>query len=75
MSSSNLLAKMKSRNMLVTSVPQVEQEEDDLFQVEGRREQTNEGNVSQKDLDLLTDIRNFISFQVSCIFNLQNLKL
>ena len=64
LSSSDLLSRMKSRNMLVSSVPQQErpeQQEDDLFQV-GQREEQRE-SVSHQDLDLLTDIRNFIAFQ------------
>lgn len=61
MSSSDLLAKMKTRNLLVSSVPASRsQPEDDLFQMQGRQK---ERTVQQRDVDLLTDIRNFIAFQ------------
>jgi len=61
MTSSDLLARMKNRNMLVSSVPSSEQpQQEDLFRVEERPKAE---EAKQTDVDLLTDIRNFVAFQ------------
>ena len=65
MSSTQLLALMKNRNSLVSTVPADTEEETDLFRpdhrpagTESRREETDQATA-----DLLADIRNFVAFQ------------
>ena len=66
MSSSELLSIMKKRNRLVSNLDQREEEdEDDLFRPDGQEAREDTESVQQGDMDLLTDIRNFLAFQVS----------
>merc|ERR1740131_36058 len=66
MSSSELLGLMRNRNSLVSTVPRDDDESDDLFRPDHHR--TGAGAQERQDgdnLELLTDIRNFIAFQAS----------
>ena len=67
MSSTELLSIMKERNRLVSNLDKDPEEEDDLFRPDGA-DQVNvreRETVQQGDMELLTDIRNFVAFQVS----------
>ena len=70
MSSTELLSIMKNRNRLVAHLDKDQEAEDDLFrpdssqQDSGSGEGRSEETVHQGDMDLLTDIRNFVAFQV-----------
>ena len=70
MSSTELLSIMKNRNRLVAHLDKDQEAEDDLFrpdssqQDSGSGEGRSEETVQQGDMDLLTDIRNFVAFQV-----------
>ena len=65
MSSAQLLALMKSRNSLVSTVPTDTEEETDLFRPDHQPSgvQRREATADQDSADLLADIRNFIAFQ------------
>ena len=69
MTSSDLLALMKNRNRIVSTVPKDTEEESELFRPDHQRQassvENKEAEVDQGNLDLLADIRNFIAFQVS----------
>ena len=66
MTSTDLLALMKNRNSLVSSVPADTEEESDLFrpdhQAPGSQQRPSSG-PDPASAELLTDIRNFIAFQ------------
>merc|ERR1711951_190034 len=73
MSSSQLLDIMRSRNKLLPMTSAIEADEapleDGLFAPDGAQHgngqggQAGDGNVDQRQMELLTDIRNFIAFQ------------
>lgn len=72
MSSSELLALMKNRNKLVSSVPQDAPAEMDLFRPDthpggdrGAARRDSSGPTDSDTGDLLADIRNFIAFQAA----------
>ena len=68
MTSSQLLEIMRSRNKLVSSVSASndQDEDDDLFRPDDagadNRDEASE-SVDQRDMNLLTDVRNFVAFQ------------
>ena len=67
MSSTELLSIMKNRNRLLSHLDQGQQMEDDLFRPDDQQQNggRSEETVHQGDMDLLTDIRNFVAFQVN----------
>ena len=67
MSSTELLSIMKERNRLVSNLEKDPEEEDDLFRPDGADQVSvrERETVQQGDMELLTDIRNFVAFQVS----------
>jgi len=69
MTSSDLLALMKNRNRIVSTVPKDTEEESELFRPDHQRQassvENKEAEVDQGNLDLLADIRNFIAFQAA----------
>ena len=70
MSSTELLSIMKNRNRLVSHLDQDQDQQggDELFRPDGQQHNGGAGRseetVHQGDMDLLTDIRNFVAFQV-----------
>ena len=68
MTSTQLLSIMRTRNMLVSSVPgggEAAEDGDDLFRPDeaGTSGQTADPGVEQGTMDLLADVRNFVAFQ------------
>ena len=65
MSSTDLLALMKNRNSLVSSVPADTEEESDLFRPDHQAPGTHQrpSGPDPASVELLADIRNFIAFQ------------
>ena len=66
MSSSELLSIMKKRNRLESHLNPDQDQQDDLFRPDDQQDhgEGSEERVHQGDMDLLTDIRNFVAFQV-----------
>ena len=65
MSSTELLSIMKERNRLVSNLGNESEDEEELFRPDGQQSSGGgEERVQQGDMDLLTDIRNFVAFQV-----------
>jgi len=63
LSSGDLLARMKNRNLVSSTVQRPEDNEGSLFFPSGAGSSGRSSAVNQADLDLLTDIRNFVAFQ------------
>ena len=77
MSSTELLSIMKERNRLVSNLGNESEDEEELFRPDGQQSSGGSGEerVQQGDMDLLTDIRNFVAFQVRESLVLQELLL
>ena len=74
MSSTELLSIMKERNRLVSNLGNESEDEEELFRPDGQQSSGGgEERVQQGDMDLLTDIRNFVAFQVRESLALQEL--